>query len=187
MNKKRSYVTVRYSYINKYQHRQKTTEVGYLSKDSENGKVIKIDNNSNTYSILISDKENIRLYNSKYGKKVGKIDLISYRVWESDYELQLVLPDIDNISINSFKLFIYAKDNTEVLIVNDRSVKLETNLIDIELEYNNSEWAFNEIDKYDHNIRYFIKQKNENVQNTLTDNHELYVLSEKPFDNIHIE
>lgn len=188
MSLKNQYVTVRYSYIDRYQNRDLAVETGFITKNEDKQKVIKIDNNnSNTYSLVISDNtESRRLYQSKFGKRVSKINVKSYRIWESKNEIQVFLPRIDSSNSGNSKLFLYGKLINRTVIIKNGIFCLTSNNVDISLEVEDR-WSVKDVNIKNKGTRFYVKNSNDDINNSLVKRSELYLLSDNKFNNVNIE
>lgn len=152
-------------------HRKRSTVVIHPVRTST--RALRIDLHKQTGFVLSS---------SRGKSQSSEIDVIASRIWESDYELHVQLPDIDRVDDNRGRMNIYGSSSKVMRPIGSKSFKLRVDDVKVGLSYKNDVWVFT-IPSVAKNLRGQIIQENSTDPRYLKSTSSyLYLHSDTPFE-----
>lgn len=152
-------------------HREKSTVVIHPIRTST--RAIRINLHEQTGFVLSSSSGKLQS---------SEIEITASRIWESDYELHVKLPDVDRIGENKGRMNIQGSSSKVIRPIGSKSFKLRVDNVKVGLSYQDDTWEFT-MPNVAKDLRGQVIQKNTTDPNYLeSDSSCLYLHSDTPLN-----
>lgn len=118
--------------------------------------------------------------------QTSNIDVVSTRIWESNHELHIKLPDKERIDENKGKINVQGSLSRLIHPLGSKKFKIRVDDVKVQLEYRDDKWYFN-IPKTANDLRGQLIQQEGSGSNYLkSESALLYLHSSTSFDSVSV-
>lgn len=136
--------------------------------------------------VNLHDETGIVLTDSVNESQTSNIDVVATRIWESNHELHIQLPDIHRIEEDKGKINFQGSLSRLIHPFGSKSFKIRVDDVKVKLEYCDDRWYFN-IPNTANDLRGQLIQQGRSGSNYLTSNSaRLYLHSSTSFDSLSV-
>lgn len=118
--------------------------------------------------------------------RTSNIDVVATRIWESNHELHIMLPDTERIEEDEGKVNVQGSLSRLIHPLGSKSFKIRVDDVKIQVEYRADRWRFN-IPKTANDLRGQLLQQGRSGSNYLkSESARLYLHSSTSFDSLSV-